>query len=792
MAQNLFRMAALSVLMGTCAVSFSLAQQTLQDVPTQVNESKFKQLGQALPTPNVYRTASGAPGHEYWQQQVDYNIQVTLDDENQRIDGEERILYKNNSPDELRYLWLQLDQNVRALDSDSYKIRESRINERSSFGSIQGLEPSFDGGFKIQYVGDETGRPLKYTINKTMMRIDLPAPLKPGGTFVFDVAWWYNINDRMQDGGRSGYEYFEEEDNYLYTIAQFYPRLVVYMDNEGWQNKQFLGSGEFTLNFGDYHVEITVPADHVVASTGVLKNEKSVLTPTQRKRMQQARKTYDQPVMIVNEDEARTAEQGKKSGTKTWIFDAENVRDFGWASSRKFIWDAMAVKVGNKSPLAMSFYPKEGNPLWEQYSTKAVAQTLKTYSNFTIDYPYPVAISVHTKWIGMEYPMICFNGGRPEPDGTYTERTKIGMISVIIHEVGHNFFPMIINSDERQWTWMDEGLNTFVQYLTEKEFDRDYPTRRGAARDIRNYMGGDKSRISPIMTNSESIYQFGNNAYGKPATALNILRETIMGRELFDYAFKEYSRRWAFKHPSPADFFRTMEDASGVDLDWFWRGWFYSTDHVDIALDEVKWYQIDTQNPEVEAAFDRGAAAREPADIALIRDEEFIPTSYIEADPTLNDFYTTTDPFMVLELDKVEYEERLAYLSDEEKALLASGKNYYEITFRNEGGLVMPLILQFEYEDGTQEIRRIPAEIWKMSEPTVTKVFMTEQPAAQITLDPMLETADVDMDDNYWPPRPQPTRFELFKSERGRRSSGGGENPMQRARRDAEMQSGGE
>ena len=792
MAQNLFRMAALSVLMGTFAVSFSLEQQTLQDVPTQVNESKFKQLGQALPTPNVYRTASGAPGHEYWQQQVDYNIQVTLDDENQRIDGEERILYKNNSPDELRYLWLQLDQNVRALDSDSYKIRESRINERSSFGSIQGLEPSFDGGFKIQYVGDETGRPLKYTINKTMMRIDLPAPLKPGGTFVFDVAWWYNINDRMQDGGRSGYEYFEEEDNYLYTIAQFYPRLVVYMDNEGWQNKQFLGSGEFTLNFGDYHVEITVPADHVVASTGVLKNEKSVLTPTQRKRMQQARKTYDQPVMIVNEDEARTAEQGKKSGTKTWIFDAENVRDFGWASSRKFIWDAMAVKVGNKSPLAMSFYPKEGNPLWEQYSTKAVAQTLKTYSTFTIDYPYPVAISVHTKWIGMEYPMICFNGGRPEPDGTYTERTKIGMISVIIHEVGHNFFPMIINSDERQWTWMDEGLNTFVQYLTEKEFDRDYPTRRGAARDIRNYMGGDKSRISPIMTNSESIYQFGNNAYGKPATALNILRETIMGRELFDYAFKEYSRRWAFKHPSPADFFRTMEDASGVDLDWFWRGWFYSTDHVDIALDEVKWYQIDTQNPEVEAAFDRGAAAREPADIALIRDEEFIPTSYIEADPTLNDFYTTTDPFMVLELDKVEYEERLAYLSDEEKALLASGKNYYEITFRNEGGLVMPLILQFEYEDGTQEIRRIPAEIWKMSEPTVTKVFMTEQPAAQITLDPMLETADVDMDDNYWPPRPQPTRFELFKSERGRRSSGGGENPMQRARRDAEMQSGGE
>ena len=789
MLKSFSRIAAACAVWSLCVASVAVAQQSIQDVPTQVNTSKFKQLGQELPTPNVYRTASGAPGHEYWQQQVDYNIQVTLDDANQRIDGEERILYKNNSPDELRYLWLQLDQNVRALDSDSYKIRESRINDRNSFGSIQGLEPSFDGGFKIQYVGDETGKPLNYTINKTMMRIDLPSSLKPGGTFVFDVAWWYNINDRMKDGGRSGYEYFEEEDNYLYTIAQFYPRLVVYMDNEGWQNKQFLGSGEFTLNFGDYHVEITVPEDHVVASTGVLKNEKAVLTPAQRKRLQKARTTYDQPVMIINEEEARAAEQGKKTGTKTWVFDAENVRDFGWASSRKFIWDAMAVKVGKKSPLAMSYYPKEGNPLWEQYSTKAVAQTLKTYSDFTIDYPYPVAISVHTKWIGMEYPMICFNGGRPEPDGTYTERTKIGMISVIIHEVGHNFFPMIINSDERQWTWMDEGLNTFVQYLTEKEFDRDYPTRRGAARDIRNYMGGDKSRISPIMTNSESIYQFGNNAYGKPATALNILRETVMGRELFDYAFKEYSRRWAFKHPSPADFFRTMEDASGVDLDWFWRGWFYSTDHVDIAMDEVKWYQIDTQDPEVEAAFDRAAAAQEPADIALVRDEEFIPTSYIEADPTLNDFYTTTDPFMVLELDKVEYAERMESLSEEERVLLNSGKNYYEITFRNEGGLVMPLIVEFEYEDGSQEIRRIPAEIWKMSEPTVTKVFVTDRPAAQITLDPFLETADVDMDDNYWPPRPQPTRFELFKSS-GRRG-GGGENPMQRARRDAELQNEG-
>ena len=755
----------------------------------QVNTNKFRQLGQELPTANVYRTASGAPGHAYWQQQVDYNIEVTLDDANQRIDGEERILYVNNSPDELRYLWMQLDQNVRAKDSDSHKIEQSSMRDRNSFKSLQDLEPSFDGGFKIEYVADESGRPLKYTINNTMMRIDLVNPIKPGGSFVFDVAWWFNINDRMAIGGRSGYEYFEEEDNYIYTIAQFYPRMVVYADNEGWQNKQFLGSGEFTVNFGDYHVEINVPSDHVVASTGVLKNEKDVLSSAERKRFQAARTSYDQPVMIVTEEEAREAEGKKEKGLKRWVFDAENVRDFGWASSRKFIWDAMAVQVGNTSPLAMSFYPKEGNPLWEQYSTKAVAQTLKTYSKFTVDYPYPVAISVHTKWIGMEYPMICFNGGRPEADGTYTERTKIGMISVIIHEVGHNFFPMIINSDERQWTWMDEGLNTFVQYLTEKEFDRNYPTRRGSARNIRDYMGGDKSRISPIMTNSESIYQFGNNAYGKPATALNILRETVMGRELFDYAFKEYARRWAFKHPAPADFFRTMEDASSVDLDWFWRGWFYTTDHVDMALDQVRWMQIDTQDPDVEAAFDRAASENEPTDISLLRDATYISETYIEADPSLHDFYTTTDPFMVLELDKVEAQEGLDKLEGQELALLQSGKNYYEITFRNEGGLVMPLIVEFELDNGEKILHRIPAEIWKMSEPTVTKVFVTPSPAIRISLDPMLETADVDVSDNYWPARPAPSRFEVFKSQQsGRRGAGGEENPMQRSIRSSELE----
>lgn len=747
------------------------------------NQNPFRQLGQELPTPNTYRTASGDKGHEYWQQQADYDMKIRLDDETQKIYGEETVTYTNNSPDDLDYLWVQLDQNVRAKESDRYKIQQQTLDNRMTFDAVRDLEPSFDGGFKIEHVKDAGGKDLPYTINNTMMRIDLPTTLKAGGKVSFNIKWWYNINNRMQIGGRSGYEYFEQDGNYLYTIAQFYPRMAVYCDNYGWQHKQFLGRGEFTLNFGDYKVAITVPSDHVVGSTGELTNASKVLSANQRKRFASA-KNADSPVMIVTEEEAREAEKGKQKGQKTWVFEAESVRDFAFASSRKFIWDAMGVEVGDKRPLAMSYYPKEGNPLWEQYSTKAVAHTLRSYSAHTIDYPYPVAISVHSKRIGMEYPMICFNGGRPEADGTYTERTKYGMISVIIHEVGHNFFPMIINSDERQWTWMDEGLNTFCQYLAEQEWDRNYPSRRGPARNITNYMKGDKSNISPIMTNSESVYQFGNNAYGKPATALNILRETVMGRELFDFAFKEYCERWAFHHPTPADFFRSMEDASSVDLDWFWRGWFYTNDHCDMAIDGVKWYQPNSQNPDVEADFRRERDANIPADVTDERNEG--RETYLEQDPTLHDYYTQRDKYEVLKLDKDEYNEMLDGMDAEDRAMLDDGKNYYQVDIRRIGGLVMPVIVELELENGEGIRYHIPAEIWKMDNEVVSKVFVTPMPAVRIVLDPNLETADTDIANNAWPPRPEPSRFELYKERQGRRG-GGGENPMQRAIRSGEL-----
>ncbi|MFT5646018.1 MAG: hypothetical protein ACI976_000694 [Aureispira sp.] len=727
--------------------------------------TKFQQLYQELPTPNTYRNAAGAPGHEYWQQRADYDMKIEIDDETQRILGEETITYHNNSPDILTYIWVQLDQNVRSKDSDSHKIRPGKVySEMSSKEIKRTWHNDFDGGFKIEKVTDKKGNELKYTINKTMMRIDLDQPLKSKGNISFNIKWWYNVNDGGNYGGRSGYEHFPEEDNYMYHIAQFYPRMCAYNETDGWQNKQFLGRGEFTLSFGDFKVAITVPADHTVGATGVLKNGKEVLTSTQLERLE-ASKTSDKPLMITNQEEAEKIEAGKVKEKKTWVFEAENVRDFGFCSSRKFIWDAQGVPFGDRTVMAMSYYPKEGNPLWEKYSTRAIVHTLKVYSRHTFDYPYPTAISTHANFTGMEYPMISFNFGRPRPDGTYSERLKYRMIGVIIHEVGHNYFPMIVNSDERQWTWMDEGLNSFLEYIAETEWERDFPARRGPPANIVDYMRGDKNNIVPIMSNSESILQFGNNAYGKPATALNILRETIMGRELFDHAFKEYSNRWKFKHPSPADFFRTMEDASGVDLDWFWRGWFYTTDHVDISIDNVKWYQLNSHNTDKEILVQKKWDAQAPRNITNMRnnDEKAIKETLMEKHPELRDKYNDRDKYKVSAADKKVNEDYLASLSKEEKELMDGAYNYYEVAFSNVGGLVMPVILEMKYTDGTSEVIYIPAEIWRQHADKVSKVFVSQKELQEIVLDPYLETADTDRNNNYYPTRKEPTRFELYK-----------------------------
>ncbi len=611
----------------------------------------------------------------------------------------------------------------------------------------------YDGGFKIQTVTDAAGKPLSYTINKTMMRIDLPAPLKSGGNVKFNIEWYYNINDRMQLGGRGGIEYFPEDDNYLYTIAQFFTRMAVYDDYEGWQNKQFMGRGEFALTFGDYNMKITVPADHVVAASGMLQNAKEVLTKEQLNRYEQAKTSFDKPVIIATQAEALEREKSKSKKTKTWEFYAENVRDVAFATSRKFIWDAQAVKVGNNTPLAMSYYPKEGNPLWEKESTLAVKNTLEVYSKYTIDYPYPQATSVHSASIGMEYPMICFNFGRPNKDGTYSDRTKYRMIGVIIHEVGHNFFPMIINSDERQWTWMDEGLDTFMQYRTEQEAYENFPSRRGPADKIVPYMKMDKNLIRPIMTNSEQVTNLGWNAYAKPATALNILRETIMGPELFDKAFKEYAQRWAFKHPKPADFFRTMEDASAIDLDWFWRGWFYTVDNVDVTVSDVKWFRMRSEEADIE---NKGKKVKK-GDLNATNTEG-----------KMMEYGDSPEPFSLVETDPRYYGEFQNRVDD--KAIMAkfADKNFYQVKFENKGGLVTPLIVEFTFEDGSKEVERIPAEIWRYNEQSATKVFAFDKQVTNIVFDPNKETADTNEEDNVFPRKAESSKFDEFKEKSGR------------------------
>lgn len=785
-----------------CSAGF-LQAQDIRNNPTSNHGNKFEQLGTILPTPNEYRTASGAPGPKYWQQRADYDIKCELDEANLKLKGSETVTYFNNSPDVLTYLWLQLDENEHSTVNNANYQDASYLSKALSLNAVEKLasQNTDNGyGFVITKLTDATGKALKYTVNKTMMRVDLPVALKPGQKFVFNLDWNYKISDRMTFGGRGGYEFFAEDGNHLFTMAQWYPRLCVYSDFQGWQNHQFTGRGEFALTFGNFNVQMTVPADHVVLATGQCQNYPQVLSAAQLARWNQAQNAKE-PVEVVTLDEATKAEKQKSSAKKTWVFKADNVRDFAWTASRKLIWDAMPAYVEGKKVMCMSGYGKEAYGLYRKFSTKAVAHTIKTYSKFSIPYPYPVAQSIEAA-NGMEYPMICFNYGRTEKDGTYSESAKQGMLGVIIHEVGHNFFPMIVNSDERQWSWMDEGLNSFVEYLTEELYDNKFPSRMGFASSMKNYMSLPKDQLEPIMTNSENIIGFGPNAYTKPATGLNILRETIMGRELFDYAFKEYARRWAFKHPTPADLFRTMEDASGEDLDWFWRGWFYGIDPCDIAIDTVKHAVFDPNavagNGGGAGRFGMGAAGPRGMDkpmlpmfddISKIRNREDKKIVFLtDADTSLRDFYWRyargLEPYDSVTKIPAPAANPPAGLTDEEKAKYAD-VNLYEITFANKGGLVMPIIVEFTFEDGSKETQRIPAQIWRKNENSVTKLFLTRKKAVGIKLDPMKETADINENNNIWPKTgavtAEPSKFSLFKAANRSRGQSQGVNPMQNA-----------
>ena len=776
-------------------VAFVYAQD-IKNNPGSNHGNRFEQLGTILPTPNEYRTASGAPGPKYWQQRADYDIVCKLDEMEKTLTGKEKISYFNNSPDVLTYLWLQLDENEHSSINNSGYQTSNPLQKSITEADIAKLTTGKldkEYGHNITKVTSAIGVPLKYSINKTMMRVEMPIPLKPGQQFIFNIDWNYNIIERTKYGGRGGYENFADNNNDIFTMTQWFPRLCVYSDNQGWQNHQFVGSGEFTLTFGNYKVAMTVPADHVVMATGECQNYTAVLTPAQNTRWLQAQ-TAKEPLEIVTLAEAKEREVKKSTQTKTWVFKADMVRDFAWGSSRKFVWDAMPTYVEGKKIMCMSGYAKEAYSLYKKFSTRAVAHTIKTYSKFTIPYPYPVAQSLEAA-NGMEYPMICFNYGRTEKDGTYSESTKNGMLGVVIHEVGHNFFPMIINSDERQWSWMDEGLNTFVQYLTEELWDNKYASARGPAYKIVDYMKLPKDQLEPIMTNSENIIQFGPNAYSKPCTGLNILRETIMGRENFDYAFKEYARRWAFKHPTPADLFRTLEDASAEDLDWFWRGWFYNTDPCDISLDSVRWANLSTEAMSLPTRTNATTTTQPVGkpilnsfdDVSKIRNRAD-KTIIFETDRDVNarDFYWSyargiakvdETPFTILLPPQV-----IDTFTTAQKEQIVNGQTMYELTFSNKGGLVMPIIIEWIFEDGTKEVDRIGVNVWRKNENKVVKTFMKTKKVASIKLDPMLETADINTKNNTWNIVEEPTKFQLFKTRigGGRGASSGAGNPMQK------------
>jgi len=786
--------------------------QDIHNNPGSNHGNKFEQLGTILPTPNEYRTASGAPGPKYWQQRADYNIKCELDEPNFKLKGSETVTYYNNSPDVLTYIWLQLDENQHSTINNANYQNSSAMPRSLTTGALEQMEnQKVDNGYGelISKCTDATGKALKYFINKTMMRIDLPAQLKPGQQFVFNIDWTYKVSNKSVMGGRGGYEIFSEDGNALFTMTQWFPRLCVYSDFQGWQNHQFAGTGEFALVFGNYTVAITVPSDHVIMGTGQCQNYAQVLSAAQMARWNQAQNAKE-PTEVVTLAEAANAEKQRSTQKKTWVFKAENVRDFAWAASRKFVWDAMPAYIEGKKVMCMSAYAKEAYGLYRKYSTKLVAHTIKSYSKFSIPYPYPVAQSIEAN-NGMEYPMICFNNGRTNKDGTYSEATKNGMVGVIIHEVGHNFFPMIVNSDERQWTWMDEGLNSFVEYLTEELYDNKYPSRRGPPWGIVDYMRLPKDQLEPIMTNSENIISLGSNAYGKPSAGLNILRETIMGREMFDYAFKEYARRWAFKHPTPADFFRTLGDASGENLDWFFRGWFYSIDACDISIDSVKHAVSDPSAPLTAGNTGGGFGGRgggfgggnngprgmdKPAvnafeDLSKIRNRTDKNIIFLtDADTSLRDFYWRYDrgmePYDSVTKQPAQAPQIVEQLGNDEKAKY-EGIHLYEISFTNKGGLIMPIIVQFEFEDGTTEMEKIPAQIWRKNENHVTKLFMTKKRAVKIRLDPMRETADIDETNNVWPKgtESEPSKFAISKGrlQGGRGGGGGGNtiNPMQNA-----------
>lgn len=660
----LHRVAALVLVAGAATVA--AAQSSATDAFASLE-------GAPWPTPNAYRSASGVPGHAYWQQRVNYRIAARLDEDSREVRGRADITYTNNSPDTLSYLWLLLDQNIyrgNSLSEMSVTTDGKPVTEKDSARARRYRE--WQGGFHDLRVTNNQGRPLTFFIYDTLMRVDLAQPIGPGKQVRLAVEWRLPLVETRLADARDGYECVAPaEGGCIFQVAAWYPRLAAYSDYEGWHTQPFLGAGEFALEFGDYDVSLTVPDDHVVAATGELVNQADVLDPTRRARLQAARDA-DDPIHIITPEEARVAQRGRPGGDRTWHFRAGNVRDFAFASSRRFAWDALGVAQDDAERplvLAMSYYPPEANPLWQEHSTRSIAHAIRVYGQSLFPYPYPVAMAVNGPVDGMEYPMIIFNAARAA-SARPTQREIDYLVEINIHEIGHMWFPMIINSDEREWSWMDEGLNSFVQYHAEQRWRADYPSRFGG--DHRRMAGILRApELQSLMTQPDRQTRHFSTTYSRPATALNLLRGLVLGPERFDGALAEYARRWRYKRPTPPDFFRTMEEASGVELDWFWRAWFYGSGHVDVALETLHRLQAPQDAPA-----------------------------------------------------------------------------FYQFTFRNVGGMVTPVVLRLDFEDGGHEKVRIPVEVWRLNPKRADWRFASERRIIAARIDPDREMADADTSNN--------------------------------------------
>lgn len=524
---------------------------------------------------NEYRTASGKPGPKYWQNSADYQLEVTLDEKNHIVTGSVAIQYTNNSPEELDFIWLYLEQN-----------RFTETSRGTLTSPLEGGRYSGDveGGYKLSNFSakTKTGTSSKYLISDTRMQVFLDKPLAAnGGEVEIKMNFEYKIPvEGMDRMGR-----FEAKDGTVYAIAQWYPRVAVFDDVVGWNTDPYLGAGEFYCEYGDFDVKITAAADQTVVCSGILQNPNEVLTKTQQERLAKAEKS-DKTVYIIKPDEVgKSGAQAKKNGTLTWHFKMENTRDVAWASSRAFIWDAAKMNLGNgKFGLAQSVYPKEsdGEHAWGR-STEYTKASVEFHSNTYYPYPYHNAINVATSVGGMEYPGVSFCG---------YQRGGASLWGVTDHEFGHNWFPMIVGNNERRFPWMDEGLNIFINHYSTAAFNNgEYPTRTDKPRDLVQYLTyGNREGIDtyPDIANARNL---AYTAYYKPAAGLYMLREYILGEERFDYAFKSYIRHWAYKHPQPNDFFNHIENAVGEDLSWFWKGWFFGNGNIDLGILSVEPYQ---------------------------------------------------------------------------------------------------------------------------------------------------------------------------------------------------------